>query len=143
MRNLDWIFKRAIPEPNSGCWLWSGHLDPAGYGRCNVRGLAKLAHRASFLICGGVIPAGMALDHLCRVRCCVNPDHLEAVPQHVNIARGLMPAIYAARRDKPLCRNGHELSGANLYTHKGGRSCRICQSAAGRRRNAKKKELRT
>lgn len=76
-------------EPNSGCWLWAGADNGAGYGTMTL-GHAKraYAHRISFEIHRGPVPDGMHLDHLCRVRCCVNPDHLDPVSNAENARRG-------------------------------------------------------
>lgn len=70
--------------PN-GCWLWTGALNPAGYGKYGD----GLAHGAAFRLSGGVKPDGMELDHLCRVRHCVNPEHLEPVTHLENMQRGM------------------------------------------------------
>lgn len=77
-----------IPEPNSGCWLWIGALNPNGYGQLKMPHQAVLAHRFSYERFNGPLLEGMVLDHLCRQRCCVNPEHLEQVTQAVNLARG-------------------------------------------------------
>lgn len=71
-------------EPNSGCWLWSGADNGVGYGK--FRG--RYAHRISWEMHKGPIPDGMHIDHLCRVRCCVNPEHLEPVTNRENARRG-------------------------------------------------------
>ena len=75
------------PEPNSGCWLYLGPLQPDGYGGITFNGKTCRAHRVSYTIFKGEIPPGLELDHLCRVRCCVNPDHLEPVSRLVNVRR--------------------------------------------------------
>jgi len=69
---------RSIPEPNTGCWLWAGSLNGAGYGMLkNSRKKTEYrAHRLSWMINKGPIPNGMCVLHRCDVRCCVNPDHL-------------------------------------------------------------------
>src|SRR6516164_7314046 len=77
-----------IPEPNSGCWLWFGVQTKDGYGRWGGGANRKLAHRISYERAKGPVPIGMQIDHLCRVRCCVNPDHLEVVTPLENNARG-------------------------------------------------------
>jgi hypothetical protein len=88
-------FERMItPEPNTGCWLWLGTLTPKGYPRFgylpNTRGTRSAlgyAHRFSYETFIGPVPAGLELDHLCTVRCCVNPRHLEAVDHWENVRR--------------------------------------------------------
>lgn len=80
-----------MPVPKSGCFIWLGGLDVGGYGQFHhIKGsnIKKMAHRASYEHFIGPIPEGMDLDHLCRVRCCVNPHHLEPVPRKENARRG-------------------------------------------------------
>jgi hypothetical protein len=78
------------PEPNSGCWLFALG-GPRGYGYLSVGGRGGrrvLAHRFSYELHVGPVPEGLVLDHLCRVRRCVNPRHLEPVTQRENVFRG-------------------------------------------------------
>ena len=73
----------------SGCWIWTGSLNREGYGRISWRGRTeRAAHRVSYALLRGPLLEGLELDHLCRVRPCVNPDHLEQVTSQVNILRG-------------------------------------------------------
>jgi hypothetical protein len=72
----------------SGCWLWTGGKDTTGYGRKSVKGRLQPAHRVFYEAARGPIPSGLVLDHLCRVKLCVNPDHLEPVKQVTNVRRG-------------------------------------------------------
>lgn len=119
--------KYAIPEPNSGCWLWTGTLSGSGYGQFQVSPVTKRkkqAHVASYEHFIGPIPNGMQLDHLCRVRCCVNPAHLEPVTPAVNTRRGNL-----WQKSVTHCRRGHLLEGENLiprFLAKGQRVCREC-----------------
>jgi hypothetical protein len=71
-----------------GCWLWAGCKNDRGYPQVGVRGRMVYAHRHYYTVHVGPIPSGLQLDHLCRKRSCVNPDHLEAVTQVENIRRG-------------------------------------------------------
>lgn len=111
-----------IVVDDKGCWLWCGAVSGNGYGVFWLDGLNALAHRASYLLLVGPIPEGLQIDHLCRVRRCVNPAHLEPVTASVNQRRGA--------GSKPLCKSGHPLSGPNLYIHPstGQRTCRACHT---------------
>jgi hypothetical protein len=117
----QFLFFRAIPEPNSGCWLWTGSIDRDGYGK--FRG--ALAHRLSFQAFKGTPPNNLTLDHLCRVTSCINPDHLEPVSHKINVLRGMSFSAENARRIS--CIHGHPFSGDNLYIKSTGkRCCRAC-----------------
>lgn len=118
------LFDRINPEPTTGCWLWAGHIQPKGYGTArNITRRLQLAHRLIYELMKGPIPEGLTIDHLCRVRSCVNPDHMEPVTNRVNILRGYNPPAIQARRTH--CPRGHSL--ANAYKSKGHRMCRTCQ----------------
>jgi len=87
-----------IPEPNSGCWLWAGQIDRKGYGIVWVseRATNMKAHRVIYERHVGPIAVGLQLDHTCRNRACVNPDHLEPVTNAVNQQRGAKAKLSAA-----------------------------------------------
>jgi len=124
LRRQD-ILNGSTPEPNSGCWLWLGKVDKAGYGRMRFHCDELYAHRVSYEVFKKAIPKHLELDHLCRVRCCVNPDHLEAVAHQENIARGR-----SHWRDKTHCPKGHPYSGNNLFLDSlGKRRCMTCYEA--------------
>jgi hypothetical protein len=82
-----WFMRWVIPEPNSGCWIWDGTINTSGYGTVDFHRKTTNAHRAAYIIFKGQPDAGLVVDHLCRLRCCVNPDHLEAVTQKENCRR--------------------------------------------------------
>ena len=113
------------------CWEWH-RLDKTGYGRYTFwnapaqKVQSIMAHRVAWFLLIGEEPSGM-LDHLCRNRSCVNPDHLEPISNRENILRGYAPAAINAR--KTHCIRGHELSGDNLlvYPNSNGRRCRMCK----------------
>ena len=89
MREL--ILASVKPDPNN-CWIWQLYKHQLGYGQVQWRidgppSKTYLAHRASYLLFVGPIPPGLEIDHLCRVRSCVNPDHLETVTHAENIRR--------------------------------------------------------
>lgn len=116
----------------SGCWIFMGSLDYAGYGHICLGRCTPMAHRVSYEHFREPVPAGLELDHLCRVRCCVNPWHLEAVTHLENIHRGKAGAKQIARTH---CAKGHPYEGTNLIisiqTRNGRprRRCRICENA--------------
>lgn len=115
-------------DKTDGCWLWSAARTADGYGNIKVDGKARRAHRLAYELSVGEIPAGLDLDHLCRNRSCVNPDHLEPVTRRENVLRG--DGLAALRAKQTHCKSGHEFTPENTYTGSGGRSCRRCQVAA-------------
>ena len=116
-----------IPEPNSGCWLWTGAVNRPNFGRpYGIIGNEKavlprsdMAHRVSYKIFKGPILDGFEIDHLCRNTYCVNPEHLEAVTHIENIRRSI----------SNYCIRGHLFDASNTWVQKstGKRYCRKCQ----------------
>lgn len=84
----DRIDAWSIPVTETGCILWLGTVDPKGYGRIHAGRSGRLAHVVAYEDAIGPVPDGLVLDHKCRVRCCVNPLHLEPITQGVNVRRG-------------------------------------------------------
>lgn len=126
-QTLPDVWLVATPEPNSGCWLWTGYVDPKiGYGRMEFNGKRTVAHRVYWEAENGAVPTGLQLDHLCRVRSCVNPAHPEPVTQQENIRRGEGIPVINAR--KTHCNHGHEFTMENAYQQKSrlGRRCITC-----------------
>jgi hypothetical protein len=116
------------PEPNTGCWLWNGAIRDDGYAYTNRCGVKKSVHRLAYELEYGPIPDGLQIDHLCRVRCCCNPAHLEAVTHKTNMERVPRNHFGSANRSKTHCLRGHELTGDNLRVYRGVRSCRRCRA---------------
>lgn len=126
--------EKYVVDEETGCWLWTAKTLPGGYGcigEGRTGGRTLLAHRVSYELHVGPIPDGLSLDHLCRTRNCVNPEHLEAVTMQENTLRGdTLPAANAA---KTHCARGHEFTPENTYrTRRGSRACRECQRQATR-----------
>lgn len=92
-----WAKVSIPPDVITGCWLWTAARSDGGYGIFGRGAWATvrttIAHRLSYEVVKGPIPLGLQLDHLCRVRHCVNPAHLEAVTGATNVQRGLLPAM--------------------------------------------------
>ena len=124
-------------DEETGCWNWNG-VTTRGYGHIMRDGVRYRAHRYMYEQHVGLIPDGMQLDHLCRNRSCVNPEHLEPVTCRENLMRG---ETFAAKNSaKTHCVKGHPLSGDNLYIEpKGTRACKECRREAVRRSRARKR----
>ena len=109
----------------TGCWSWVGAKNSEGYGSWWVGGRHHRAHRVMYERTKGPIPDGLVIDHLCRNRDCVNPDHLEVVTNRENIMRG--EGYTAQQVRKTHCKRGHQLNEANIARFQGRRSCRACR----------------
>lgn len=149
MTSLDPIIhiERRLPMPTEGCWLWPGANNGQGYGQINVelpdgRRAPRYVHRLMYEAHVGPIPAGFTLDHLCRTPQCARPTHLEAVPEIVNIRRGMGPAAILWRRDE--CARGHARSATNTTIRPNGlRRCIPCSNDyAERQRRARGAPIR-
>jgi hypothetical protein len=130
---LERIEEQVVRLPFSGCWIWTG-ATRSGYGRMFVGSRsdgsrkAVSTHRFFYEFAVGGVPDGMDLDHLCRVRCCLNPQHLEAVTRKENILRGV--GMGARNSKKTHCPKGHEYTPENvLGASRGIRACRLCKQA--------------
>lgn len=118
-------FWEKVAAPNErGCRLWTASVDGKGYGQFWLSGHMVGAHRYAYGLIHGPLAAGAELDHLCRVRTCVNPDHLEAVAHVVNVRRGESPSAKNAK--KTHCFKGHPI---DILLKSGGRACRTCKRA--------------
>lgn len=120
-----------IHVDGTGCWLWTGERNNAGYGVVDARnrvdgtGRPLRAHRVVYEMLIGPIPAGLVIDHLCRVPLCVNPAHLEPVTDRINALRGI--GIAAVNAAKTHCIHGHEFTPENTrFRSNGSRNCRAC-----------------
>ncbi len=123
---------KTLPTGVHGCWLWRGYKTRNGYGRFWMDGRTQPAHRVSYELHVGPIPDGLHIDHLCRNRMCVNPEHLEPVTLAENNRRGAAVITH--------CPQGHEYAGDNLYIGRDGkRYCRTCHRERQRAYRARKR----
>lgn len=111
------------------CWLWHGASKASGYGVMRIGPASAgmvYVHRFSYELYVGPIPDGLQIDHLCRVRNCVNPSHLEPVTLQVNVMRSDHPI--AIRRRTGLCKWGHPITPDNTYLRADGTTeCLPCR----------------
>lgn len=129
---LDAIAKAArerilprLRQEENGCWVWTGHVTPNGYGQVGMGRRLALVHRLMLELWEGApLPEGCDVDHTCRNRACANPVHLEAVSRKENIRRGLNGVL------KTHCKHGHPWVEENIIVRKNGeRECRPCRDA--------------
>lgn len=129
------FWRRVMPVTESGCWIWTGCSTKQGYGSFgwkdeNGKGVLALAHRISWALSRGPIPDGLVIDHLCKVTCCVNPDHLEPVTQKENYWRSnAREGTIAFNASITTCPQGHEYTPDNtLIRINRGYKCRRCKT---------------
>lgn len=107
-------------DPKTGCWIWARGMTTTGYGQVTWQNRpAQKAHRVVYTIVRGPVPAGMDLDHICRNRPCVNPDHLRVVTRAVNIRAGRVAKLTMddVRNIRELAANGVPLAVLSLQFH--------------------------
>lgn len=136
------MWEKVHRSGDTDCWIWTGATNTAGYGVIGVKRDDKyrmaMAHRVVYVLSGGEIPEGLQLDHLCRVRFCVRPSHLEPVTCKENLRRG--DGITGRSYRATACKWGHDYTEANTYVNaQGYRSCRICHARRERERKARRK----
>lgn len=121
-----------------GHWIWTAAKDKDGYGRFKWGGKTRRSHQFSYLYYVGEIAEGLQIDHLCRVRACARPDHLEAVTSRTNTLRGKTPA--AKNFFATHCVKGHEFSEENTGIRtNGNRYCKFCSRLSAREYMRKKR----
>lgn len=102
--------------PATGCWLWTARIWGGGYGAFYWHGHTRQSHRVSYEALVGPIADGLQADHLCRVRACCNPAHIEPVTCKENIRRGNARAVRMSEKvDRTHCKRGHEMTSDNVF----------------------------
>lgn len=119
---------RRIDVNDNGCWLWQGALYPDGYAMVSYRNKTHQGHRLMYRLLVGEVPAGLVLDHLCRVRKCVGPQHLEPVTPRENLRRGNTPTGWS------VC----QTCGGEFSELRGQRRCLVCLARYEQARLARK-----
>lgn len=119
MASID-NFMRHVDKQRNGCWNWTGSLYKNGYARFMYNGACGYGHRFSYEYFKGKIPIALQIDHLCRNKRCVNPEHLEVVTLQENIRR--------FNSTRTHCKRGHEFTKDNTYLKNGKRYCKKCRS---------------
>lgn len=129
-----------VHEVESGCWEWTHYIEKSGYAKLWVDRRAVMAHRFSYEFHIGPIPEGLELDHLCRVRHCVNPWHLEPVTTAENVRR-MVEHRTPYQHSRDACPNGHPYDAENTITTRTGRACATCKRDANRAYYERNREL--
>lgn len=144
-------FREKYEVDAKGCWVWkTGTVN--GYGSFHYKN-GQYAHRFSYeFFTGNKIPSDREIDHICRNKLCVNPEHLEVVTHRENVLRGPVPHLHeiypglAEKRRKLFCKRGHPRTGKNirLYKDRHGkiwRYCRPCDAARYQENKAKSRPV--
>ena len=139
-RRMDTVERfLSLVEKSDGCWNWIGYKNDKGYGQIQLGKRPQkrtiYAHRYSYELVRGPILSGLQIDHLCRNRACVNPDHLEPVTNRENYLRGMAPSAVIHRSG--TCSHGHEQTAENIYIRPdtGKPSCLACRRVRNSLRN--------
>lgn len=134
------LLSKAVINFETGCWEWTASKTGDGYGQLRAEGTMRRAHRVAYELIEGPIPEGLQLDHLCRVRHCINPAHLEPVTPVENMRRAPV-SVSVINAAKTRCDAGHEFTPENTYLRpKGRRGCRTCNRVAVARYTARQRE---
>lgn len=136
--------KQYVQPVESGCHEWGGGLDKDGYALITDEGVCRRAARVAYRLAHGEIPPGLQIDHLCRNKSCVNPEHLEAVTAWENNRRSDSPSARNMR--KTCCNHGHEFDDENTHiVHRSDgrteRCCKICRQMAADRYKRKRESV--
>ncbi|PXH62351.1 HNH endonuclease signature motif containing protein [Klebsiella variicola] len=135
------LLSKVEKDLETGCWIFTGSRLPSGYGILWNGARPTGAHRISFQLYKGEIPAGKEIDHICNNRSCVNPAHLQAISHKENIHKS--STLMGVNARKSHCKRGHPLNGENLHiTPLGARQCKECMRMHARNAKARKRDAR-
>jgi hypothetical protein len=135
------FWERSFPEPNTGCLLYGGNANQAGYGIVHIRGRRSFAHRFAYQLGNGPIPSGLVVCHRCDTPACINPDHLSlgtiADNNNDSLRKGRRRGRFSGTA---CCVHGHRFTPENTHIVSGEtkRRCRTCWKAANARARAKR-----
>lgn len=132
------IWVKVYVCPITGCWLWAGSCTERDYPTVRWNGATRRTHRVVYQVLVAEIPPHLELDHLCRMRQCVNPEHLEPVTHRINTLRG--DTFQRSNSVKTECPAGHPYDGA--YQRRNGSVMRTCSICARRNKRAYKQRRR-
>lgn len=121
----DFLLSRT--DTSGDCWIWQRATTAAGYGVFRRHQQNFYAHREAYISVYGAIPDGLELDHLCRRRACLRPEHLEAVTHRENLRRGRGGEY---NRAKTHCLHGHAFTLDNIYREPKRPESRVCRTCA-------------
>lgn len=120
MSDAERILSKVDYTPN--CWVWSWSLDRHGYGQVRLNGTTRRSHRVIYELLVADVPKDLDIDHLCRNRACVNPNHLEPVTRSTNLLRGRL-----WQSKKTSCPRGHDYDiETKDYRGRTVRRCSVC-----------------
>lgn len=136
------IQNNIVVNPTTACWLWTSTLSRDGYAKIHFGGKKISAHRLAFTIYTGQNIEGLQLDHLCRVRNCVNPAHLRPCNARSNIFAPGSLCIAKRLAEQTHCKNGHQFDEVNTYYRKSNPSYRFCRKCNAERGTARYRRLK-
>lgn len=138
MSNKSRLLAKIFDDQETGCWVFFAARQPTGYGQMWNGKRQEQAHRISYRIYVGEIPEGCEIDHICRNRSCVNPEHLRAVSHRENMR--VSNTVMGRNAAKMFCKRGHPFEGRNLFiTKTGARQCRTCINMHARNAKARRR----